>query len=376
MRIVKIILTLIVVLAAAGGGMYLTDRILARQGEQTAMLGPGGNRDPLVVETVAAGVETFAERVRAVGTARARQALELVPESSGRIAEIRFESGDSVEAGQVLLLLDDRAEQADLKSAEATLAEAQAAFARQEKLNRSGSASDAAYQTARATLLRAEAERDRARIALDDRSLRAPFSGIVGLTDLVEGQMVETSTIITTLDDLSVIEVDFSVPEALLPRLRPGQQVDLTSAAWPGRIFRAGISRIDTRVDAATRSIALKARIENDDRALSGGMFLQAELLMGERRNPAVPERALTVEGANTYVMVAQDGVVRRVSITTGQQRDGRVEVTSGLPPSARVIVTNLHRIAPGMAIEERPQLQPPEVAATPKAAPVTGEGG
>lgn len=373
MRAFRAVIGLVVILAAAAGGLWLTNRLMAMQEPGAAAV--SGNDAPLRVETIAAETATFTEILRAVGTARARRALDLLPDASGRISRLAFQPGDQVEAGAVLLELDARAEEADLKAAEATLAEAQAAFARQEQLNRSGSASDAAYQIARAAQLRAEAERDRAEVALEDRSLRAPFAGILGLTDLVEGQLIDTTTPIATLDDLSVIEVDFSVPETLLPRLRPGQRVDLSSSAWPDRVFQGTISRIDSRVDAATRSVAMRADIPNDDRALAGGMFLQVSLILDERRRPAIPENAISVEGDRVLVMLAEDGTVRQAEIVTGQQQDGLLEVVSGLPPSARIIVTNLHRIADGATVEAVPQERRAEAVNAPAPAPTEGGG-
>ena len=367
MRAVRAVIGLVVVLAAGMGGLYLTERLLAAQ--EPAEMAQGADA-PLRVETIAPEIVTFADAITAVGTARARQAVELVTESNGRVSRIAFQPGDRIEEGAVLVELDSRAEQADLKAAEATLAEAQAAFERQQSLNRSGSASDAAYQTARAALLRAEAERDGALVALEDRSLRAPFAGVIGLSDLVEGQVIETTTPIATLDDLSVIEVDFSVPETLLPRLERGQRVELTSAAWPGREFQGTISRIDSRVDAATRSLALRAEIGNEDRALAGGMFLQVRLVLDERQRPAIPENALMVEGDRVLVMLAEGNTARQVDIATGQQQDGLVEVVSGLAPSARVIVTNLHRLSDGSAIEAVAQERRVETA------PPLSEGG
>lgn len=368
MRALKAVLGLLVILAASAGGLYVTDRLLASPNAA----GPSGDEQagPLAVETIPVETVTFSDAVRAVGTARARKAIDLVAEASGRVTRIAFHPGDEVAKGDILLELDDRAEQADLKAAEATLAEAQAAFARQEQLNKTGNASDAAYQTAKGALLRAEAERDRATVSLEDRRIRAPFAGVVGLTDLVEGQMVDAATVVTTLDDLSVIEVDFSVPENLLSRLRPGQRVELTSAAWPGRIFEGRISRIDTRVDDATRSIALRAEVLNRDRALVGGMFLQVHLVLDERQQFAIPEQVLSVDGERNLVLLARDGVAQQVEITIGQQLDGMVEVVSGLSEDARIIATNLHRVAPGMEIRATPRDRITE------AAPRTGEGG
>lgn len=350
MRALKAVFGLLIVLAAGAGGLYVTDRLLA----SPDAIGASGGRStaPLAVETIPVESMSFSDTVRAVGTAQARKAVDLVAESSGRITRIAFQPGASVSQGDLLMELDDRAEQADLKAAEATLTEAQAAFARQEQLNRTGNASDAAYQTAKGALLRAEAELDRASARLDDRHIRAPFGGVVGLTDLVEGQMVDASTEIATLDDLSVIEVDFSIPETLMSRLETGQQVNLTSAAWPDRVFKGKISRIDTRVDAATRSIALRAEIPNDDRALTGGMFLQVELVLDERRQLAIPEQVLSVDGDRNLVLLARDGIAEQAEIEIGQQSDGMVEVVSGLAKDAQIIVTNLHRVSPGNAVE------------------------
>lgn len=349
MRSARIVLGLVAILAAGAGGLWLTERLLAASEPAMAV---SGAADPLRVETITPETVTFAQAVTAVGTARAHLAVDLVPPSSGRIARIAFRPGERVGMGQVLLELDNRAEQADLDAAEATLAEAQAAFERQQSLNRTGSASDAAFQTARAELLRAEAERDRMLVMLEDRSLEAPFAGIVGLTDLVEGQVVDTATAVATLDDPSTILIDFAVPETLLPRVQRGQRVELTSAAWPGRVFEGAIGHIDSRVDAATRSLALRAELDNRDRALAGGMFLQVRLVLDERRRPAIPENALTVEGDRTFVMLADADTARQAEIVTGQLQDGLIEVVSGLSPSAQVIVTNLHRVSDGALIE------------------------
>ncbi|MFN3525469.1 MAG: efflux RND transporter periplasmic adaptor subunit [Paracoccus sp. (in: a-proteobacteria)] len=354
MRFVKATLGAIVIIGAGVLGMNLADRLLAAPDPQGARA--DGGRQPVAVETVEVQVARFVDTVRAVGTARARSAVDLVPESAGRITRIDFHPGDQVERGQILLELDDRAEAADLMAAEATLAEADAALARQEQLNRSGSSSDAAFQTARAVQLRAQAERDRAQVALEDRQLRAPFSGVIGLTDLVEGQVLDTGTTIATLDDLDVIEVDFAVPETLLPRLAVGQGVQLRSSAWPERVFPAQISRVDTRVDAATRSIALRADLPNPDRALAGGMFLQVELVLDERERPAVPESALSVEGAVERVLIVQGDSAAWVQIEVGQHSDGLAEVLSGVDIGTQIIVTNLHRVQEGTPVTATPR--------------------
>lgn len=355
MRMIRTAVAVVIVIGAGLGGLYSAEHLMSAKGAAQGSA-------PVVtvprVETVPVTVATFSETVRAVGTTRAIRAVELLPLTSGRVTRIAFAAGDVVSAGQLLLQLDDRAEQAEMKAAEATLAEARAAFDRQQRLRESGSASDASFETARAALLRAEAAHDLARAALEDRSLHAPFDGVVGLTGLVQGQLVGTSTHVTTLDYLAVIEVAFQVPETRLAHLRRGQRVNLTSAAWPGRVFTAELTDIDTRIDATTRSIALRAQIDNADRALTGGMFMQVELIIDQRDHPTVPERALSVDGARELVMVIENGTARQVEVVTGQTRNGMVEIVSGLgpaPEALHVAVSNLQRIRDGMAVDPLP---------------------
>ncbi|WP_172330408.1 efflux RND transporter periplasmic adaptor subunit [Mangrovicoccus sp. HB161399] len=350
----RILLGLCLVGAAGAAGFLLTDDRLSAA---VPAGGAGSGRAPVAVavETVPVASMRFADTVEAVGTTRARQSVVLQPSASGRVTEIGFAAGDKVEAGAVLLRLEDDVERAALASAEATLAEAEAALDRQVRLERSGSSSEAALDTARAAQLRAEAARDMALAELRDRSLPAPFAGVVGLTGLSRGQMVDSGTEVATLDDLGTIEVAFSVPERFLSRLAPGQAVTLASPAWPGTEFRGRLAAMDTRVDPATRSLALRAEVPNGDGRLRPGMFLRVSLLLSERSAQAVPERALQVSGAQSFVHLAENGTARRVEVATGAQDAGMVEIGGGLPDGAQVIVTNLHRISDGTAVEVLP---------------------
>ncbi|MFQ8433358.1 efflux RND transporter periplasmic adaptor subunit [Amaricoccus sp. W119] len=156
----------------------------------------------------------------------------------------------------------------------------------------------------------------------------------------------------TTLDDLSVVEVAFSVPEQHLARLAPGQAARLASPAYPGEPFLGRISAIDTRVDQTTRSIALRAEVPNGDGRLAGGMFMRVSLVLAEQETAAVPERALTVSGDQAFIYVARDGIARRVDVVTGAQRGEMIGVTSDLPEGAAVIVSNLHSVRDGTEVE------------------------
>ncbi|MEB3420633.1 efflux RND transporter periplasmic adaptor subunit [Salipiger marinus] len=353
MRLARILLGIVLIAGAGFFGFQMTGSFLAAAPEPGPGAGPGSGA-PQALRVMTEPVEEldFAETVEAVGTTRARRSVELRPTTSGRVETLSFAPGDEVTAGTVLLRLEDASEQAALKAAEATLAEAQAAFDRQERLQASGSASEAAFDSARATLLRAEAERDMAAAELDDMVLRAPFDGVVGFTDLAEGQLVDSADPVTSLDDLALVEVAFSVPERVMGRVRLGQTVSLISAAWPDRVFAGSISAMDTRVDPATRSVALRAEVDNFDRALKPGMFIEVTLVLSERRAAAVPERALTVSGEQSYIHVVRDGRAARVDVVAGQSMGSRIEVSGDLEPGTLVITSNLHRISDGASVD------------------------
>lgn len=338
---------LAVVLAAGYLGFEATGLALDRAEPQASRGGREGD-EPLPVETAEVGERTFAREVRAVGTTRSVRHVDLYPLAEGRVAEIGFEGGQAVDEGQVLLRLDDGAEQAALKAAEATLAEAEAAAARQRQLASSPASSPALVQAAEAALLRAQAQVDEARHTLSERTVEAPFAGMAGLTDLAVGSRVDTSTMVTTLDDLSAVEVVFSVPERFLSRLEEGLPATLTTAAYQGRSFAGTISQIAPRIDAQTRSVALRATVDNRDGALRGGMFMDVALAIGERTAAAAPETALVTEGEVTSVFVLAEGRASRREVTTGATSDGVVEILDGLAPGERVIVSDLHRIADG----------------------------
>ncbi|PRX09560.1 UNVERIFIED_ORG: membrane fusion protein (multidrug efflux system) [Martelella mediterranea] len=353
MRSIKAMTGIILIAGAGFAGFELTGTMLAPR-SAPAQTAPSAET-ALEVSTVPVRQMAFSETIAAVGTTRAIRAIELHPEAAGRIVELSISPGSTVSEGDLLLRLDDTAARASLEFANATLAEARAAIERHDRLRESGTISEAAYEAAQAALLRAEAERDLAREALEDRSLYAPFTGVVGLSDLTVGEHVDTNTIVASLDDLSVIEVDFRVPEQAYPRLDTGIDVELHSASWPDRIFRGAISAIDTRIDAGSRSLALRARVDNADGDLKAGMFMQVAIVIENLQQLAVPERALSVSGAQTTLFVVDAGIARQVEIETGQNRDGLVEVRAGLENGDAVIINNLHRLSDGMAVTPRP---------------------
>ncbi len=336
---------------AAYGGLTISRAALDQVGGE-ASSSPDPGRAPLRVAAERVQARDFSDRVRAVGSTRAHRSIEIFPLASGRVTEILFRPGQEVEEGAPLLRLDDAAERAALDFARATLMEATAAYDRATQLMEGNISSRSLQESARATALRAQAEVEQAEKALRDREIRAAFGGVLGLTEVEVGSRVEPATLVTTLDDLSEVEIAFTVPERFRARIAPDQRIVARSTGFPDRVFEGRVAAIDSRVAASSRSVALRASLPNADDALVGGMFMDVEIVLSERQAPAVAEVALVSEGTRTYVYALENGHAVRREVETGAMSGPLVEVVRGLEPGAAVIVSNLHQLADGRAVD------------------------
>ena len=284
-------LLLVCVLAAAGYGGYEAYRLyLAEPPAEEAGAPP---ERPVTVETALAETRVIAETVEAVGTTRAAQSIEIVPEADGRVLELNITPGKRVEAGDVLIRLDDTIERADLAEARARLTEQEQALARIEQLRATNAVSQATLEEATARLAEAEAQLERARQRLDNRVVTAPFDGVVGLSEVDIGARVERGDLITRLDDLSAVELEFSLPETLFARVREGLSVEAESAAFPDRSFGGTIEAVDSRIDPVSRAFRTRAVIPNPDDLLPAGMFMSLRLTLSSAETLTVPEEAM-----------------------------------------------------------------------------------
>lgn len=345
----------VILAAAAGLGVALLD---SGTGPGPGLSDPAAakangavGRRAVSVRVLAAGTETFREAVEAVGSARARQSVEIVPLAAGRVEEILFEAGDHVAAGQVLVRLDDRQQRASLAEARASLTEAESAFERTKSLIEKKVATQSALEQAEATLARSNAALERAQSNLEDRTVRAPFAGVVGLRQIELGSWIDTDRTIATLDDLDTIEVEFAVPEIFLPRVEAGQEVVARSTAFPGRSFIGEITAIDSRVSPASRAFTVRASIPNEDHVLRAGMFLGIDLVLGERHSVAVPEETLLTSGSETFLYLLEGAEAEKRTVTLGQRHGGMVEVVDGLAPGATVISSGLQTLTNGAPV-------------------------
>lgn len=320
--------------------------------------GPGG-RDggrPTFVATAPVGEAEFAVRIDAVGTAKARESITVTAKSQDSISLINFRDGQFVRAGHVIVEMSSRQQSAQLIEARAALGEAEAQFQRAQTLAAKG-------LTPRATLDLRRMQRDTAAARVKaqdsqvaDRSIRAPFSGVLGLRQVSLGTLVRPGDVITTLDDVSVVKLDLAVPETSMALLQAGMIVEVRAAGYPDKALMGTVSGLDSRVDPQSRTIAVRAEIDNPDGLLKPGMLLNATLRADPRRSIAVSEGTIVPLGPDRFVYIAgADGKAERRAVKTGRRNLGQVEILSGLRLGEPVIVDGIVKLRPGAPITLRP---------------------
>jgi membrane fusion protein, multidrug efflux system len=327
--------------------------------------GPQGARTVAVVTTSPAKKE-FAHEVEALGTVRANESVDITAKVADRVAAIHFAEGQQVRKGQVLVELDSAEARADLAAAAAAEHDSRSQYKRSQELYQTRALSEAQLEQIQATLLANEARVAAAQSRVNDRIIHAPFSGRVGLRNVSLGGLVSPGAVITTLDDLSVVKLDFSVPEVFLATLRPGLTIAASSEAYPDQSFAGSVASVDTRVDPTTRSVAIRALIDNRDGRLRPGMFMTLKLVRMEGEALMLPEQAIVPENERHYVFVVADGRARKREITIGRRRPGEVEILEGLTPEDQVVVEGTLNLREGSVVRvqasagsEVPAVQP-----------------
>ena len=320
----------------------------------------GSGRGSVAVIAAIAKAERVVSQINALGTARANEAVEITSKVSNIVTTVRFADGQRVQKGQVLVELDSAQARADLAAAEAASAESASQVNRSRELIQSRVISDSQFEQLEATMKANEARVAAARSRVDDTVVRAPFSGRVGLRRVSVGSLVNPGTTITTLDDLSVIKVDFSVPENFLAGLRDGLKVSASAAAFPGRAFTGTVTGVDSRIDPVTRSVTVRAAVPNPDLALKPGMFLSVTLARDEHEALMVPEAALVPEQSRQFLFIIEGGRATRREVRIGGRQPGRVEIVDGLKAGEQVIVEGTQKVREGGEVRVVERAAPP----------------
>jgi len=314
---------------------------------------------PAAVPVTTTTVQPVAWRdtVQALGTARARESVELTAKVSEIVEQVHFESGQQVRAGEPLVTLRGDAQQAALLEAQAAYEEAEQQFRRLQELVGQQLVSRASLDTQRATRDAAAARVRQMRSDIGDRRVRAPFAGVLGIRQVSPGALITPSTVIATLDDVSRMYVDFQVPETALAALAPGARVTASAAAWPGRGFEGRVETVDARVDPGTRAVTVRAVFDNPERLLRPGMLMDVRLFRPERRALVVPEISVVQVGRDSFVYrVGEGGKVEQAPVETGVRREGRVEIVRGIAAGDRIVVDGTGKLRPGMTVAEAPR--------------------
>ena len=315
----------------------------------------------LPVDTVVAEAGPWSPAIEAIGTVYALRGIDLAVEGTGVVRAVNFEANDRVEEGQVLVRIADEIEQADLASAQSQVRLAEQTLERVASLGTRGVAAASSIDEAEAALATARAQVRRIEAVIDQKTLVAPFAGIVGIPAVEEGQFVTAGTTVASLQDLDMLRVDFSVAEQSLPLIEIGQPVELV--AETGARASGFITAIEPRVDPATRLVSVRAEIDNGDGVLSPGQFVRVRVALPARENVvALPQTAVVTSLYGDYVfavVAAEDDdaeaprlVADQVFVQTGSRQGDRVEIVEGVAPGDRIVIAGQNRLSNGAPVQ------------------------
>lgn len=333
--------------------------------ESAAPGGPSGGMPAIMVIATPVVSENVVDEIQALGTARANESIEITPRISSLIAAIKFTEGQLVHEGDILIELENREIRAGLAVAEATLDESRKQYDRSKSLASSQAISASTLDEQQASVRVDSATVEMARARLANTVIRAPFSGHIGLRRVSLGEFVDSSTVITTLDDTDRIKLDFSIPEAFLTAISEGMSIVAASAVYPEKSFIGTVSSIDTRLDPISRSVMVRALVPNPDNLLKPGMFLTVSLQRDRGNVLVIPEEAIVPEGGQQFVFVVKGDKVVKQRVELGHRVPGRVEVTSGLSEGEQVVTEGTQKVRDGSLVQVLPANTATDMSAT-----------
>ena len=349
-RFVLVIIALVLILGGIFGWKFYQISQMQAQFSQP--------QPPAVVAATKAEVMNWTSTIKSVGSTQAINGVEIANELPGVVEEIAFESGERVEEGDVLIRLDSAIDQAALRTRRAEAQQAEREFNRLADLLPKRAVSQAQYDEAQANLEAAQARVNEAEAQLSKKVLRAPFSGVLGLRLVDLGEYLPAGTPIVEINMLTPIYVDYSVPEREISRIEVGHPVRVQVAAAPEETFEGEVSAINVSVNPETRTVRVRATLDNPAQLLQPGMFATVLTLRpAEREVTAVPRTALSFNTYGDFVYVLEENdegqlVTERRSVVTGATREGMVEIIEGLAPGEALVQTGLLRLRNGQPVE------------------------
>lgn len=314
--------------------------------------GRGGNRGPQAAVIARPVTEaTINDRLSAVGTGRSRASVVVKPYSSGRLTEIRVQSGQTVEAGAVIAVLDAEGESIAVDRAAIAVQDAQAAVDRVSALRRSNTASAVQVTEAELALANARLVQREAELALERRSVIAPIAGIVGIVPVELGNTVTAESTIATVDDRSTILVDFWVPERFATVIAVGDRLTATAIARPAEVLEGTVGAVDSRIDEASRTLQVRAEIPNPDDTLRPGQSFQVAMRFAGDTYPSVDPLSVQWGSDGAFVWVVRNGNAERMPVRIIQRNTETVLVDAQLNEGERVVTEGIHTVRQGQPV-------------------------
>lgn len=339
----RFFIILMIVISSCVAGYYLLANDKPEQRKKPNVL----------VEVIEVSRETLFDNVEVLGSSYANESVEVTTNITEIISEIKFTDGQVVQKGDVIAVLEQSEEQAQLNAAQLQSKEHSRELKRLEKLLANKAASKRDYderKTMRDITLQ-QMEEVKARI--QDRTMHAPFDGILGIRSVSVGALVRPGDVITTIQDVSKIKLDFNVPSIRLSQLKAGIPIEAYSDALEGVLFEGVIETINNRVDPITRSILVRAVIDNPESIIKPGMLMKVTLLKNQRKGLVVPEESVIQEADKHYLMViGDDNIVEKREVKTGVHKEGVIEITGHLKEGEKVVVRGIHKVKNGSTIQ------------------------
>lgn len=362
----RLILMLVVVLALLGGlGFFKYRQISA-----AIAMGKSYAPPPTAVTTLVAKREIWPSTLNVIGTAEAIQGVTVSADLPGAIDKINFESGQHVKSGDVLVELDTRQERAQLAAAEAAYELAKITYARQQQLVKEGVVARTEYDNALAQQKSTEANVGEIKATIERKTIRAPFSGILGLRQVNLGQYMAAGQAIVSLQALNPIYVNFGVPQQTTSQMKVGRSLRITSDDLPGMEFSGRVTAVDSVVDQTTRNIQVQATLTNPGNKLRPGMFVQVQVALGQSRDViSLPASAINYApyGDSVYVVSQMQDPktgktyqgVRQQFVKVDGSRGDQVAVVSGVNPGDEIVSSGVFKLRNGAEIQVNNQVTP-----------------
>jgi membrane fusion protein (multidrug efflux system) len=363
----KLVIAVFVVLAIAGGLVG----IKALQIGKLVAAGKAYAVPPESVSSVVVREDKWQGTLGAIGSIVAVQGVTVTPEIAGTVRDIAFESGAVVSKGDLLIKLDTSSEDAQLRAMEAQVELARINLDREQKLRQENMVSQSELDTAESTMKQTQANADNVRTIIEKKTIRAPFSGQAGIRQVNLGQYLDAGKPIVWLQTVTPVYADFTLPQQNLAQLSNGMPVRLQIDAYPDRSFHGKLTAINPGLDQTTRSVSLRATLDNPDHLLHPGMFARVEVLLPEQNDvlviPAISvhrapsgDSVFVIEQTPSTNDTAKTGLkVRQQLVRVGMERGDFVSVQTGLKAGEKVVSSGLFKLRTGMSVVEQNDVVP-----------------